>query len=87
MLTVYSADWCYHCRKTIDYLEKQRIDFTVVDIETAPQAVVEQVVRANGGDDWVVPTLQFQGKWRPGKVFNGSELSVDLKKMGVTPRK
>lgn len=86
MLTVYSAGWCYHCRKTIDYLEKHKIDFVVVDIETASQAVLEQVVQVNGGDDWVVPTLHFKGQWRPGKVFDRNGLSADLEKMGVTPR-
>jgi len=43
-----------------------------------------EVVRVNGGEDWVVPTLEFNGKWRPGKVFNEMELDFDLRTMGVS---
>lgn len=39
----------------------------------------------NGGDDWVVPTLEYNGKWRPGEVFNPEKLEKDLKNLGVIP--
>jgi mycoredoxin len=83
MLKVYSAKWCPHCTQTVDYLKKQNIEFEYIDIEKQPEAIVQKVIEANGGDDWVVPTLEFNGKWREGKVFNKMELSADLKQMGV----
>ncbi len=85
MLKVYAADWCPHCTRTIEYLKKNKIQYQYVDIESQPENVVMEVVRINGGDDWVVPTLEFNGKWRPGKVFNEMELDLDLKKLGVVP--
>ncbi len=83
MLKVYSAKWCPHCVKTIDYLKENQIEFQVIDIESEPETVVRKVIDVNGGDDWVVPTLEFNGKWRPGKVFNAGELKADLKDLGV----
>jgi len=83
MLKVYAADWCPHCTKTIDYLKEKNIEFMYIDIESQPQNIVDQVIRVNGGDDWVVPTLEFRGKWRPGKVFNAAELGSDLKGLGL----
>lgn len=83
MLTVYAATWCPHCQKAEKWLKENGVPFTLVDIETAPEAVVARVVAANGGDDWVVPTLEFEGKWREGKVFHAEEFAADLKRMGV----
>ena len=83
MLTVYGAAWCPHCKQTTSYLEEKHIDFKYVDIESAPDDVVHKVIEVNGGDDWVVPTLENDGKWRPGKVFNRSEIDKDLKTLGV----
>jgi mycoredoxin len=83
MLTVYSAPWCPQCRKTIDFLKEKNIPFHLVQIEEAPEEVVQKVVEVNGGDDWVVPTLEFNGKWRPGQFFHEGRLLADLKEMGV----
>ena len=84
MLTVYSAFWCPHCVRTEKYLKEQGIEFKSINIETASEDVVKQVVAVNGGVEWVVPTLEFKGKWRPGKVFKAAELEGDLREMGVT---
>jgi mycoredoxin len=81
VLTVYHATWCPHCQHAIAWLKEKSIPFQLVDIERAEPAVVKKVVDVNGGDDWVVPTMEFNGKWRPGKVFNAVELESDLKKM------
>ena len=83
MLTVYSAFWCPHCIKTERYLKEKNIPFQSINIETAPEHVVQKVVQVNGGVEWVVPTLEYQGRWRPGKIFNPSQLEKDLKAMGV----
>lgn len=83
MLKVYAADWCTHCTRTIKYLKKNDIEFQYIDIESQPENIVSEVIRVNGGDDWVVPTLVFNGKWRPGKIFEETELASDLKILGV----
>ena len=83
MLIVYSAYWCPHCIQTEAYLKRCGIAFESINIETAPKNVVEKVSQVNGGE-WVVPTLEFKGQWRKGKVFIETELEEDLKKMGVT---
>ncbi len=83
MLKVYAATWCPHCTRTIEYLKKNSIPFEYIDIEKEPESVVQQVVTVNGGDDWVVPTLEFNGQWREGRVFNEMQLHSDLKRLGV----
>lgn len=83
MLTVYSAFWCPHCTRTERYLKENNIPFTSVNIETAPKEVVDKVIEVNGGVEWVVPTLEFNGTWRKGKVFNPDALDRDLRAMGV----
>jgi len=83
MLNVYSAAWCLHCRKTIEFLRAHHIEMNIIEIEDQPEDIVKKVIDANGGDDWVVPTLEFKGKWRPGKVFNADQLKKDLQQMGV----
>lgn len=83
MLNVYSADWCPHCRRTIEYLRKNAIRFKLIDVETLPEDIVDKLIEVNGGDDWVVPTLEFNGQWRPGQFFNDVRLNADLKNMGV----
>jgi mycoredoxin len=85
MLRVYAAKWCPHCTKTVGYLKKHNIDFEYVDIEAQPEPVVRKVVEVNGGDDWVVPTLEFDGRWREGKVFDEKGLASDLRALGVIP--
>ena len=83
MLNVYAAKWCLHCTKTVAYLKKNNIPFHYIEIEEQPEDIVGKVIEANGGEDWVVPTLEFNGKWREGKVFNEMELHFDLKKLGI----
>ncbi|MEW6673368.1 MAG: glutaredoxin domain-containing protein [Thermodesulfobacteriota bacterium] len=83
MLNVYAAGWCPHCRKTVEFLKENNIAFHYIDIESQPADVVARVVEVNGGFDWVVPTFEFNGKWRKGKVFDPHELARDLKELGV----
>ncbi len=83
MLNMYAARWCPHCRKTEEYFMKNNIEFNYIDIETQPDDVVHKVIEVNGGFDWVVPTLEYNGIWREGKVFNETELARDLMNMGI----
>jgi mycoredoxin len=83
MLKVYAAKWCPHCTKTVDYLKTRKIEFEYFEMEKQPENIVEKIIQVNGGDDWVVPTLEFNGKWRRGKIFNEKELSQDLSLWGI----
>ena len=83
MLTVYSVSWCPHCKKTTRWLMDNHVNFKYIDVEHQSEDVVKPVIDANGGKDWVVPTMEFNGKWRPGKRFDEEELKKDLNEMGV----
>lgn len=83
MLNIYAASWCPHCQKAVGFLKEKKIAFNYIDIEAQPDDVVAKVVEVNGGLDWVVPTFEFNGKWRRGKIFDPQELTKDLVQMGV----
>jgi len=72
-----------HCQMTVQFLKENKIKFNYIDIETQPEHVVKRVVEVNGGRDWVVPTLEYNGRWREGKVFDADDLIKDLQKMKV----
>jgi len=83
MLKVYAAKWCPHCTQTVKFLKDNKIEFEYIEVEEQSEKTVQKIIEVNGGDDWVVPTLEVNGKWREGKVFNEKELYSDLQKMGV----
>lgn len=84
MLKVYAAQWCPHCTRTVEFLKANHIDFEYLEIEKQSKEVIQKIIQANGGDDWVVPTLEFNGTWREGRFYNEKELRSDLKKLGLT---
>jgi len=83
MLKVYAAKWCSHCTKTVEYLKKNKIEFQYFEMEKQSENTIDKIIQANGGDDWVVPTLEFNGKWREGKLYNERELKEDLTQLGM----
>ena len=83
MLKVYAAEWCPHCVKTVEYLKANNIAFDYIDIEKQDRHTVDKIVEVNGGRDWIVPTLEYNGRWREGKVYNETELAADLKRLGL----
>ena len=83
MLNVYAAAWCPHCQKAVEFLKEKNIDFNYIDIEAQSDDVVEKVKAVNGGFDWVVPTLEYNGRWRKGRMFDARELTKDLVDLGV----
>lgn len=83
MLNVYAATWCPHCQRAVEFLKEKGIDYNYFNIEVQPQEVVQKIIEVNGGLDWVVPTLEYNGKWRRGKTFDARELTKDLMDMGV----
>jgi mycoredoxin len=57
MLTMYSTTWCGYCHRLKRQLDREGIEFSIVDIEQEPTAA-RIVERANNGNQ-TVPTLVF----------------------------
>ena len=55
--TMFSTPWCGYCHRLKSQLDREGIDFSVVDIEREPEAAFT-VEQANGGNQ-TVPTLLF----------------------------
>jgi mycoredoxin len=83
VLNVYAASWCPHCRAAEAWLRENKIPFVRHEMEEQPPEIENKIIEVNGGDDWVVPTLEFNGAWRPGKTFDAEGLRRDLQKLGV----
>lgn len=54
---MYSTPWCGYCHRLKGQLQREGIDFHVVDIERDPDAA-EIVMAVNGGNQ-TVPTLVY----------------------------
>jgi mycoredoxin len=56
-VTMYSTPWCGYCHRLKSQLDREGIDYQVVDIEKVPDAalIVEQVNHGNQ----TVPTLFY----------------------------
>ncbi len=78
-LKVFYWDLCPHCQRMLAFLKREGVPFVALDIEKQPEEVVQKVIEINGGDDWVVPTLEYQGEWIPGRVFDEAQVRKDLK--------
>ena len=57
MLTMYSTPWCGYCHRLRSQLDREGIEYEVVDIERDP-AAADFVMSVNGGNR-TVPTLRF----------------------------
>lgn len=57
MLTMYSAPWCGYCRRLKSQMDREGIEYEIVDIEQDP-AAAEFVMSVNGGNR-TVPTVRF----------------------------
>ena len=55
--TMYSTPWCGYCHRLKSQLDREGIEFDVVDIEQVPEAA-KIVEEANGGNQ-TVPTLVY----------------------------
>ena len=82
-LKLYGWSRCPHCHAAVAWLKERGIPFTYLEIEEQPDEVIAEVIKVNGGDDWVVPTFEYNGSWRPGEVFNPIKLERDLAAWGV----
>lgn len=57
MLTMYSTPWCGYCRRLAAQLDREGIEYAIVDIEQDPAAAT-YVAGINGGNH-TVPTVRF----------------------------
>jgi mycoredoxin len=57
VLTMYSTTWCGYCYRLRTQLDREGIDYTVIDIESDPDAA-DYVMSVNGGNQ-TVPTVRF----------------------------
>ena len=55
--TMFSTPWCGYCHRLKSQLDREGIEFSMVDIEQQPEAAFT-VEQANGGNQ-TVPTLLF----------------------------
>lgn len=78
-LIVYSATWCPDCREAKRFLEKHKIPYTEINIETTPGAA-QEVIRRTGKR--AIPQFVIDGEWiqpyRPGRGFLYEEMSARL---------
>ena len=57
VLTMYSTTWCGYCHRLRKQLDREGIEYSVVDIEQ-DAAAADFVMGVNGGNQ-TVPTLRF----------------------------
>ena len=55
--TMYSTPWCGYCHRLKSQLDREGIDFDVVDIEQQPEAAL--IVEAVNHGNQTVPTLVY----------------------------
>lgn len=74
-LIVYTSPWCPDCRVAKRFLDKHKIVYREVDIESVPGAA-EEVVRCTGKR--AIPQFVIDGNWvqpyRPGEGFLYEEM-------------
>jgi mycoredoxin len=56
-MTVYGADWCGDCRRTKQYLVKNDIAYTWVDVEANPDEMATVMKHNNGRKS--IPVVVF----------------------------
>ena len=76
-LLVYSANWCHDCREAKRFLEKHKIPYKEINIETTPGAA-QEVIHHTGKR--AIPQFVIDGEWvqpyRPGRGFLYEEMSA-----------
>ncbi len=78
-IIVYSAPWCSDCREAKRFLQRHKLSFTEIDIESTPGAA-DEVVKRTGKR--AIPQFVIDGEWvqpyRPGLGFLYDEMSLLL---------
>jgi mycoredoxin len=82
-LTMYSTSWCGYCHRLARQLDREGIEFSVIDIEADPDAaaVVEQVNNGNR----TVPTVRvFPASGGSEVVMTNPSLSEVKQALGLS---
>ena len=78
-IIVYSAPWCPDCREAKRFLQRHKLPFTEIDIESTPGAA-DEVVKRTGKR--AIPQFVIDGEWvqpyRPGRGFLHEEMALRL---------
>ena len=56
-VTMYSTQWCGYCHRLKSQMDREGIQFEVVDIEHRPEAA--DIVAQHNGGNHTVPTLVY----------------------------
>ncbi|MEY2412727.1 MAG: mycoredoxin, partial [Acidobacteriaceae bacterium] len=59
-IIVYSAPWCSDCREAKRFLQRHKLSFTEIDIESTPGAA-DEVVKRTGKR--AIPQFVIDGEW------------------------
>ena len=57
LVTMYTTPWCGYCHRLKSQMDREGIDYDVVDIEQQPEAA--QVVESANNGNQTVPTLVY----------------------------
>ena len=57
LVTMYTTPWCGYCHRLKSQLDREGIDYDVVDIEQQPDAA--QIVESANNGNQTVPTLVY----------------------------
>ena len=80
-ITVYSAFWCSDCREAKRFLQRHKIPFNEIDIETTPGAA-EEVVRRTGKR--AIPQFVIDGEWvQPYDPREGFRYEEMARRLGI----
>jgi mycoredoxin len=78
-LTMYSTPWCGYCVRLKGQLEREGIEFVVVDIEEHPEAA-DIVMAVNHGNQ-TVPTVVFPD----GGVLTNPSVAAVRERLAAAP--
>lgn len=75
-VTVYSSSWCPDCREAKRFLDRHRIPYNEINIESTPGAAQEVIARTGKR---AIPQFVIDGEWvqpyRPGEGFLYEEMA------------
>lgn len=73
-ITIYTATWCGFCHAAKDYLDKQGVKYTDLDVEKNPQAATDSVSKSGQRG---IPVLDIGGDIIVG--FDRPKIDASLK--------
>jgi len=81
---VYSAPWCRDCREAKRFLDRYKIPYTDIDVETTPGAA-EEIVKRVGKR--AIPQFVIDGEWvQPYRADEGFLYDEMARRLGIADR-